>query len=37
MNGQVFDSSVERGETISFPLANVIKGINVILFHVVCL
>lgn len=26
INGKVFDSSVERGEPISFPLANVIPG-----------
>lgn len=26
LNGTVFDSSVERGETISFPLNGVIKG-----------
>lgn len=26
INGTVFDSSVERGEPIDFPLANVIKG-----------
>ncbi len=26
INGQVFDSSVERGEPISFPLSGVIKG-----------
>lgn len=26
INGKVFDSSVDRGEPISFPLSNVIKG-----------
>mmetsp|Transcript_9080 Transcript_9080/g.13422 ORF Transcript_9080/g.13422 Transcript_9080/m.13422 type:complete len:252 (-) Transcript_9080:282-1037(-) len=26
IDGKVFDSSVERGQTISFPLSNVIKG-----------
>ena len=26
IDGTVFDSSVQRGETISFPLGNVIKG-----------
>ena len=26
INGKVFDSSVDRGEPISFPLGNVIQG-----------
>jgi FKBP-type peptidyl-prolyl cis-trans isomerase len=26
IDGTVFDSSVQRGQTISFPLSNVVKG-----------